>query len=29
MPNINEMLVKLEGFNHALLLDLNMAYYHI
>ena len=29
MPNINEMCVKLEGFNHALLLHLRMAYYHI
>ena len=29
MPNINGMLLKLEGFQYATLLDLNMGYYHI
>ena len=29
MPKINEMLLKLEGFHYATLLDLNMGYYHI
>ena len=29
MPNINEMLLKLEGFKYAMSLDLNMGYYHI
>ena len=29
MPNINEMLLKLEGFYYATSLDLNMVYYHI
>ena len=29
MPNINEMLFKLEGFQYATSLDLNMVYYHI
>ena len=29
MPNINEMLFKLEGFKCALSLDLNMGYYYI
>ena len=29
MPKINEMLFKLEGFQYATSLDLNMVYYHI
>ena len=29
MPNINEMLLKLEGFQYVASLDLNMVYYHI
>ena len=29
MPNINEMLLNLEGFRYATLLGLNMGYYHI
>ena len=29
MPNINEMLLKLEGFQYATSLDLNMRHYHI
>ena len=29
MPNINEMLLKLEGFHYYTSLDLNMGYYHI
>ena len=29
MPKINEMLLKLEGFQYDTLLDLNMRYYHI
>ena len=29
MPNINKMLLKLEGFQYATLIDLNMGYYHI
>ena len=29
MPNIKEMLLKLEGFQYAMLFDLDMAYYHI
>ena len=29
MPKINEMLLKLEGFNYAASLDLKMGYYHI
>ena len=29
MPKINEMLLKLEGFQYATSLDLNMGYYHI
>ena len=29
MPNINEMLLKLEGFQYDTLLDLNMRYYNI
>ena len=29
MPNINEMLLELEGFQYAISLDLNMVYYHI
>ena len=29
MPNIREMLLKLEGFEYAMLLDLIMGYYHI
>ena len=29
MPNINEMLLKLEGFQYATPLDLNMEYYYI
>ena len=29
MPNINEMLLKLEGFQYDTSLDLNMGYYHI
>ena len=29
MPEINEMLFKLEGFQYATSLDLNMGYYHI
>ena len=29
MPNINKILLKLEGFHYAVLLDLNMGYYHI
>ena len=29
MPNINEMLLKLEGFQFAMSLDLNMRYYYI
>ena len=29
MPKINEMLLKLEGFQCATSLDLNMGYYHI
>ena len=29
MPKINEILLKLEGFQYATLLDLNMVYYHI
>ena len=29
MPNINDMLLKLEGFQYATSLDLNMRYYHI
>ena len=29
MPNIDEMLLKLEGFKYASSLDLNMGYYHI
>ena len=29
MPNINEMLLKLEGFQYAMSLDLNIVYYHI
>ena len=28
-PNINEILLKLYGYNHATSLDLNMVYYHI
>ena len=29
MPKINEMLFKLEGFQYATPLDLNMGYYHM
>ena len=29
MPKINEMLLKLEGFQYATSLDLNMGYYYI
>ena len=29
MPKINYMLLKLEGFQYATSLDLNMRYYHI
>ena len=29
MPNINDMLLKLEGFKYATPIDLNMGYYHI
>ena len=29
MTKINEMLLKLEGFQYATSLDLNMGYYHI
>ena len=29
MPNINEMLLKLEGFQYATPLDLSMGYDHI
>ena len=29
MPNKDEMLLKLEGFQYATTLDLNMEYYHI
>ena len=29
MPKINEMLLKLDGFQYAASLDLNMRYYHI
>ena len=29
MPKINTMLLKLEGFQYAMSLDLNMGYYHI
>ena len=29
MPNISEMILKLEGFQYATSLDLNMGYYHI
>ena len=29
MPNINEMLLILDGFQYATPLDLNMGYYHI
>ena len=29
MPKINEMLLKLEGFQYTTSLDLNMGYYHI
>ena len=29
MPNTNEMLLKLEDFQHDTSLDLNMEYYHI
>ena len=29
MPKINEMLFKLEGFQYAISIDLNMVYYHI
>ena len=29
VPKINEMLLKLEGFQYAMSLDLNMGYYHI
>ena len=29
MPNINEMLLKLEGLQYVKSLDLDMGYYHI
>ena len=29
MPKINEMLLKLEGFQYATAIDLSMGYYHI
>ena len=29
MPKINEILLKLESFQYAMSLDLNMGYYHI
>ena len=29
MPKINGILLKFEGFQYAMLLDLNMKYYHI
>ena len=29
MPNINEILLKLEGFQYDTSIDLNMRYYHI
>ena len=29
MPKICELILKLEGFKYATLLDLNMGYYHI
>ena len=29
MPKINEMILKLEGFEYATTLDFNMVYYHI
>ena len=29
MPKINSMLLKLEGFQYAISLDLNMGKYHI
>ena len=29
MPNINEIVLKLEVFKYATLLDSNMGYYHI
>ena len=29
MPNINEMLLKIEGIQYATALDLNMGYYSI
>ena len=29
MPKLNEIIFKLEGFQYAMSLDLNMVYYHI
>ena len=29
MPNINAILLKLEGFQYAMSIDLDMGYYHI
>ena len=29
MPNINEMLLKFEGFQYAMSLDFNLVYYYI
>ena len=29
MPNINEMLLEVEGFQYDILFYLNMGYYHI
>ena len=29
MPNINEIILKLEGLQYAVSLDLDMIYYHI
>ena len=29
MPKINEILLKLEGFQYSMSLDLNIGYYHI
>ena len=29
MPKINEMLLKLEGFQYAMSIDLNMGYHHV
>ena len=29
IPQIQDLLLKLEGFQHAMSLDLNLGYYHI